>query len=45
MFKRWLYHPAEWWEFWYPQSGYKGGGMIGAAMFIAALLLVGLFDR
>ncbi len=41
MLKRWLTHPAEWWEFWYPQSGYAGGGMIGAAIFILTFLLVG----
>lgn len=38
MFKQWWSHSAEWWEFWYPQSGVNGGGMIGAALFILIFL-------
>lgn len=41
MLKRWLFHRAEWWEFWYPQSGASGGGMIGAAIFILMFAIVG----
>jgi hypothetical protein len=35
MLKKWYLHPAEWWEFWYPQSSVQGGGMAGALLFIA----------
>ena len=45
MFKRWWFHPADWWEFWYPQSGAQGGGMVGAAIFIVAFSFLALNGR
>lgn len=35
---RWWCHDAKWWQFWYPQSGPIGGGIIAALMFMIALL-------
>lgn len=29
MFDRWLYHDAEWWQFWWPNSGMIGGALLG----------------
>jgi hypothetical protein len=38
--KWWWCHDAEWWEFWFPQSGARGGGIIGVALFIIIFTLV-----
>lgn len=35
-FRDWYYHPAAWWQFWYPQSGLIGGLIIA----ILVLLLI-----
>lgn len=40
--KKWLLHPAEWWEFWYPQSGHIGGGLIGSAMIVLLAIWIAL---
>lgn len=33
MIKRWLKHPAKWYEFWYPQSGFVGGLLAFAILY------------
>jgi hypothetical protein len=37
--KHWYYHPAEWWQFWYPQSG-----LPGALLFWALFYAVGFWS-
>lgn len=29
MIARWWYHPARWWQFWWPMSGLPGGVVSG----------------
>lgn len=36
--RRWLAHPAEWWQFWYPQSGWSGGLIIAYALMLCWLV-------
>jgi hypothetical protein len=33
--RKWLFHPAEWWQFWYPQSGLFGGLIIAYALILS----------
>jgi glycerol uptake facilitator-like aquaporin len=33
--KQWMFHPAKWWEFWYPMSGPFGGATAAALAVIA----------
>lgn len=35
---RWWNHEARWWQFWYPQSGLPGAGIIAAIFFGIAIL-------
>ncbi len=32
----WMTHPAKWWQFWYPGSGFAGGSIV------ALIICVGL---
>ena len=36
----WALHPAHWWQFWLPQSGFIGGCIFGLTV---GTLLFGLF--
>ena len=37
-FNGWAFREAKWYEFWYPQSGYIGGVIMGAAIGLPVLL-------
>ncbi len=32
----WVTADAEWWQFWLPQSGFRGGCVLGAIMNVVA---------
>jgi hypothetical protein len=39
MIKKWWEKEACWWEFWYPQSGGKGGALMGLCLFLGILMI------
>lgn len=38
-FRRWFYRDAEWWEFWFPQSGPIGGVLFCMAFWLAVFVV------
>lgn len=37
---KWLHHPARWYEFWYPQSGFFGGVVLICVILLLVYLLI-----
>lgn len=44
-FKEWYFHPAVWYEFWWPQSGALGGVIFAFIIVCAGAVLIRLLIR
>lgn len=41
MIRDWWFHPAKWWQVWYPQHGLAGGAVCGAVLGLIISLCFG----
>jgi len=37
--KYWWFREAKWWQFWYPQSGFCGGFILGCVVVVVLIII------